>query len=255
MILPDVRGLYRFYEELALRFAERGYPAVAFDYFGRTAGVEKRDDDFDYMPHVQQTTPEGIQADVARSGRAPARARRDVDLHRRLLLRRPQLVARRRAAATASPAPSASTAGRASATASPGPTHAPPRSHAPILALQAGDDANITAEHNAAFDAALDGGRRRARGRHLRGRAAQLLRPQAGASSPTHPTMRGAGVLAFVERYALIGLGGRPCAAGPLGREERPVDLPVEDRDVVLDAEPQDILARRSRARPQSARV
>src|SRR5258708_11793109 len=65
VILPDVRGLYRFYEELALRFAERGYPAIAFDYFGRTAGVEKRNDDFEYMPHVQQTTPEGVQADVA----------------------------------------------------------------------------------------------------------------------------------------------------------------------------------------------
>src|SRR5436305_13260735 len=64
VILPDVRGLYRFYEELALRFAERGFAAVAFDYFGRTAGAEKRGDDFDYMPHVDQTTPAGIQADV-----------------------------------------------------------------------------------------------------------------------------------------------------------------------------------------------
>jgi carboxymethylenebutenolidase len=64
-ILPDVRGLYRFYEELALRFAERGYSAVAIDYFGRTAGVEKRGEDFEYMPHVEQTTAEGIQADVA----------------------------------------------------------------------------------------------------------------------------------------------------------------------------------------------
>src|SRR5919204_1864379 len=64
VILPDVRGLYRFYEELALRFAERGIGAVAFDYFGRTAGVSKRDADFEYMPHVDQTTPEGIQADV-----------------------------------------------------------------------------------------------------------------------------------------------------------------------------------------------
>ncbi len=63
-ILPDVRGLYRFYEELALRFAERGFAAVAIDYFGRTAGVEKRDDDFEYMPHVQQTKPELVQADV-----------------------------------------------------------------------------------------------------------------------------------------------------------------------------------------------
>src|SRR5262245_32608168 len=65
VILPDVRGLYRFYEELALRFAERGYAAVAFDYFGRTAGASKRGEHFEYMEHVQQTTPEGIQADVA----------------------------------------------------------------------------------------------------------------------------------------------------------------------------------------------
>jgi carboxymethylenebutenolidase len=65
VILPDVRGLYRFYEELALRFAERGYGSVAIDYFGRTAGVEKRDDDFEYMPHVEQTTSSGVQADTA----------------------------------------------------------------------------------------------------------------------------------------------------------------------------------------------
>ena len=47
VILPDVRGLYRFYEELALRFAERGHVAIAIDYFGRTAGAAKRDDDFE----------------------------------------------------------------------------------------------------------------------------------------------------------------------------------------------------------------
>src|ERR1043166_7468227 len=59
VVLPDVRGLYRFYEELALRFAERGYAAIATDYFGRTAGVAKRDHDFPYMDNVAQTTPEG----------------------------------------------------------------------------------------------------------------------------------------------------------------------------------------------------
>ena len=79
VILPDVRGLYRFYEELALRFAERGHAAVAIDYFGRTAGVSKRDDEFEYRPHVQQTTAEGVQADVGRRRRpsagAPATAR------------------------------------------------------------------------------------------------------------------------------------------------------------------------------------
>jgi carboxymethylenebutenolidase len=65
VILPDVRGLYRFYEELALRFAERGYHAIAIDYFGRTAGVGTRDDDFPYRDHVAQTTPETVQQDVA----------------------------------------------------------------------------------------------------------------------------------------------------------------------------------------------
>src|SRR6266508_371469 len=64
VVLPDVRGLYRFYEELALRFAERGIAAVAIDYFGRTAGVGKRGDEFEYRDHVAQTTPEAIQADV-----------------------------------------------------------------------------------------------------------------------------------------------------------------------------------------------
>src|SRR6266566_5669959 len=65
VILPDVRGLYRFYEELALRFAERGFAAIALDYFGRTAGVSKRDDDFDYMDHVLQTAQDTVQADIA----------------------------------------------------------------------------------------------------------------------------------------------------------------------------------------------
>jgi carboxymethylenebutenolidase len=64
VILSDVRGLYRFYEELALRFAERGVAALAFDYFGRSAGVDKRPDDWDYMPLVQQLTQEQVQADV-----------------------------------------------------------------------------------------------------------------------------------------------------------------------------------------------
>src|SRR3954469_8642455 len=64
VILPDVRGLYHFYEELALRFAERGHAALALDYFGRTAGAAKRGDDFEYMPHVDQTTDDGVQADT-----------------------------------------------------------------------------------------------------------------------------------------------------------------------------------------------
>ena len=64
VVLPDVRGLYRFYEELALRFAERGITAIAIDYFGRTAGVGKRDDDFPFMEHIQQMEEEWVQEDI-----------------------------------------------------------------------------------------------------------------------------------------------------------------------------------------------
>lgn len=65
VILPDVRGLHEFYKELARCFAEAGIDAVAIDYFGRTAGHGARDEAFAYRPHVEQTTPGGIDADVA----------------------------------------------------------------------------------------------------------------------------------------------------------------------------------------------
>jgi carboxymethylenebutenolidase len=64
VILPDVRGLHPYYEELALRFAERGTDAIAIDWFGRTAGAERRGADFDYAPHVTRTTWAGISADI-----------------------------------------------------------------------------------------------------------------------------------------------------------------------------------------------
>ena len=86
MILPDVRGLHPYYEELALRFAERGIDALAIDWFGRTAGPEPRGDDFDHMPEVAQTTWAGISADIVAgrrgdrlAGRGPAGA--TVGLH------------------------------------------------------------------------------------------------------------------------------------------------------------------------------
>ena len=65
VVMPDVRGLHHFYKELAQRFAEAGIDAVAIDYFGRTAGLGDRSDSFEYMPHVEKTTPEGIAADTA----------------------------------------------------------------------------------------------------------------------------------------------------------------------------------------------
>jgi len=65
VVLPDVRGLFPFYEELARRFAEHGYDAVTIDYFGRTAGTGERDADFGFWPHVMATTPAGVAGDVA----------------------------------------------------------------------------------------------------------------------------------------------------------------------------------------------
>lgn len=65
VILPDVRGLHPYYEDLAVRFAEAGFSTVAIDYFGRSAGTARRDDSFDWKSHVEKTTPEGIARDVA----------------------------------------------------------------------------------------------------------------------------------------------------------------------------------------------
>ena len=56
VILPDVRGLFTYYEELTLRFAEAGVDAVALDYFGRTAGLGRRDGDFEYGPRIRRLT-------------------------------------------------------------------------------------------------------------------------------------------------------------------------------------------------------
>jgi carboxymethylenebutenolidase len=72
VILPDVRGLYRFYVELAERFAEAGHDAIAFDYFGRTAGAEERGEDFDWKPQIAQTSIENIQTDLAAAREALA---------------------------------------------------------------------------------------------------------------------------------------------------------------------------------------
>ena len=149
VILPDVRGLYRFYEELALRFAERGYAAIAFDYFGRTAGTAKRDDDFEYMPHVEQTTPEGVQSDTSAAvERLRGEGVGSIFTVGFCFGGRNSWLA------------SASGHGLRGAVGfygHPGTVieHVP-EMEAPILALQAGDDARITPFINRVFDAALE---------------------------------------------------------------------------------------------------
>ncbi|MCP2164908.1 dienelactone hydrolase family protein [Goodfellowiella coeruleoviolacea] len=65
VILPDIRGLHPYYEDLTQRFAEAGFHAVALDYFGRTAGIGARDDSFDWQAHIGQVTPDQVRTDVA----------------------------------------------------------------------------------------------------------------------------------------------------------------------------------------------
>src|SRR2546423_6489486 len=155
VILPDVRGLYRFYEELALRFAERGIAAVAFDYFGRTAGTDKRGDDFEYRPHVDQTTPAGVQADVG-AAVAYLRGRGCTKIFTVGFC----FGGRNSWLAAAEDNGLAGAVGfygrpEAGRDGTPGPTQRAPELKAPILALQAGADQSITAEDNTAFEEAL----------------------------------------------------------------------------------------------------
>ena len=152
VIIPDVRGLYRFYEELALRFAERGIAAVAIDFYGRTAGVAKRGDEFDYPEHRQQTTPEGVQADV-RAGVEWLRAQGVGSIFtvgfcfggRHSWL----------AAAAGHGLKGAVGFYGMPGGDSPSPIERAGAMESPILALQGGADQHITAEHNDAFDEAL----------------------------------------------------------------------------------------------------
>ncbi len=157
VVLPDVRGLYRFYEELALRFAERGFAAIAFDYFGRTAGVGKRDDEFPYMDHVAQTDPASIQADVAAAVawlRSPAGGSRE-----RIFTVGFCFGGRHSWLAAAAGHDLAGAVGfyggPGERNGQPGAIQLASEIESPILALQAGDDDHITPEDNAALDDAL----------------------------------------------------------------------------------------------------
>jgi carboxymethylenebutenolidase len=64
VIIPDVRGLHRYYERLAEHTADAGVHAVTIDPYGRTAGAEHRGDGFDYAPHRAGVDDDGIRADV-----------------------------------------------------------------------------------------------------------------------------------------------------------------------------------------------
>jgi carboxymethylenebutenolidase len=68
VLLPDIRGLHPYYVALAERFAQTGAATLALDWFGRTAGLigggGARGEEFDWQPHIPQTTEAGIDADI-----------------------------------------------------------------------------------------------------------------------------------------------------------------------------------------------
>jgi len=160
LVLPDVRGLHTFYEELALRFAENGIDALAIDYFGRTTEPDSpRDESFEYMPHVHQTTPAGLMADVTAAARE---IRSDGDRPISALFTIGFCFGGRLAFTT--PAMGLDLAGAIGFYGRPTPrdasdTAAPitrvDRMHGSVLGLFGGADPGIPAESIQAFDAAL----------------------------------------------------------------------------------------------------
>jgi carboxymethylenebutenolidase len=158
VIHPDVRGLYGFYTELAKRFAENGVGAIVFDYYGRTAGIGKRDKDFPYTEHMTKLGPRGLYTDLhacVEYLRTPEGG--DV----RAVLTAGFCIGGRIAVLAAAggldlagvigfycwPAPGPDGA--------PGPTARAAELRAPVLALMAGDDPGIPREHVDAFEEAL----------------------------------------------------------------------------------------------------
>lgn len=158
LILPDVRGLHRYYEELAMRFAEAGIDALAVDYFGRTAGTGDRGEGFEFMPHVGQTTFAGLRNDMA-AGATHLRAAGERALFTvgfcfggRLSLLTPTI-------------PELAVAGAvgfygwpvgATRNDMPSPADRATENRAPVLAIFGGADAGITTGTVAAYEAALD---------------------------------------------------------------------------------------------------
>ena len=157
VIAPDVRGLHPFYEDLVERFASAGINAIAFDYFGRTAGTERRADEFDFMPHVRQTTPKGVFADIAASR---AHLEKETKTLQTFVLGfcfggRIAFLSSAAQPGLAGVVGFYGRLGKRENDPWPVPADEAPRMRAPVLGLFGGDDPGIPATDIAAFDNAL----------------------------------------------------------------------------------------------------
>lgn len=158
LVLPDVRGLYGFYRELGLRFAEHGHTALVVDYYGRTAGVAERGEEFPYQEHMRRLTPRQLHEDLSaavahlrspQGGNCRAVVTIGFCIGGRLAVL--ASIRDRELAGTIGyycwPAPGPDGA--------PGPTGRAGELGAPVLALMAGDDPGIPPAHVAEFEQAL----------------------------------------------------------------------------------------------------
>lgn len=159
-VVPDVRGLHPFFEELALRFAEAGVHAVALDPYARTAGTSYRGEGFEYEPHVLQLRHETTSADVAAAiqflrspegGSAERVYTVGFCLGGRISLLAAASDARLAGVIGFYPWP----VGPHRSTL-PAPADEAPRFRCPVLTLYGGKDAGIPSEAREAFAAALD---------------------------------------------------------------------------------------------------
>lgn len=157
VILPDVRGLHPYYEELVLRFAEAGVQAIALDPYARTAGTGKRGADFEYEPHVLQLGTETVNDDVAA---AAAEVRESAE---RLYTIGFCLGGRVSLLQAATGLGAAGVIGLypwpvgPHRSGLPAPADEAPRFACPVLAIYGGADAGIPAEQRDEFDRALEG--------------------------------------------------------------------------------------------------
>lgn len=161
IVLPDVRGLAPFYEELALRFAEAGIDSIAIDYYGRTAGAERRGADFDNAPHTPRTTWAGLRTDAI-AGAEHLRSEHDV----RSLFSVGFCMGGRLSFLLAT-VPELDLSGAIGfygwpvgswRNDMPAPTDVAASMRAPLLAIFGGDDKGIPPEQVAAFRSALEAG-------------------------------------------------------------------------------------------------
>jgi carboxymethylenebutenolidase len=157
VIIPDVRGLHPYYEELALRFAEAGVHAVALDPYARTAGAEKRGEGFEYEQHVLQLNADALNDDVAA---AAAAVRENAE---RLYTIGFCLGGRVSLLQAATGLGLAGVIGLypwpvgPHRSGLPAPADEAPRFACPVLSIYGGADAGIPADQREAFDRALEG--------------------------------------------------------------------------------------------------